>query len=163
MIARVPSDRQHCMDRRRELGWFSKTAKATASALGPAQLRVHRTVAPDLDIDLTAAPWIGFVQVGDDQMPVYEGWWLIGTPDGAVAVNEDCPMVDVLLRDGDLAPQAQAVPDKFILFLMSRPMMFRGRSAADGVAILDAEQSATLKSKGTTEHVERIGNMPIVS
>ncbi len=142
------------------MSWFFRPRRASGSATNASRLVLSRAKTHDVEIDLRQAAWLGYVQVGDDLTPVYEGWWLIAVPGGSVAVSDESPMVRGLLCAGELTPAADDVSDKFILFLASRPTELRGRQSADGVAVLDAAATESIKSKGTIEQVERLSDLP---
>lgn len=143
------------------MGWFSKGGIAVAEAQGTSCLLLRRAKSGDVLVDLDHAAFVGFVQVGEAYSFVHEGWWLLGTPEhGAVAVLSGCPMIDLLLRDGALASSANAVTEKFVLDLASRPRALR--RAAEGVAMLDEEDVQHLREVGAEMSAAHIKDFPII-
>lgn len=134
------------------------TAKATATP--PAKLVLDRPDEPKLRIDLDALPWLAFLQIGDDLAPVLEGWWLLGQSDGAIAVARVCGGIDSLMREGAFHATLGAIPEKYALFLMSRPLVLRGK--ASGVVELDVAQVAKLRADSITDTVTTMAMLPII-
>lgn len=137
------------------MGWFSRETLARATMPAPSILRLERPVLAAVAIDLAAATALDFVRVGEAFGPADEGWWTIVAGVQVVAARADCPMVDVLLRDEALG---ESIPQKSIVWLMSRPAGFRGTS--DGVALLDSAGYAELTRGGVRETVESINAFP---
>jgi len=138
------------------------TFTARARAVPTDGLLIERAPKPDLAIDLRALTSIGFVQIGDDLAPVFEGWWLLGRAEGAIAIADGVAGIGALLRDGGFADVLDAVPEFYALFLMSRPMALRGRGAAAGVVLLDQGQAERLLARGVREPACTIGDLPVV-
>ena len=140
--------------------WFSKVPKARAAAAGPDRLLLHRPSAATMEIALAVSRTIAFVHIGEAFSFVHEGWWLLGTPTGAVAISDQRPYVDLLLRDADLNAVAERIADKFVLDLMSRPWCMRGSASADGVALLTLSDLQRLRGKGVQTRVTHIRDFP---
>jgi hypothetical protein len=92
--------------------WFAKIAKARAEACGPTRLLIRCPSAANVAIELASSRTIGFIHIGEAFSFVHEGWWVLGTPTGAVAVSDQCPYADLLLRDAELNVVAERIPDK---------------------------------------------------
>ncbi|GAA3725077.1 hypothetical protein GCM10022268_36330 [Sphingomonas cynarae] len=142
--------------------WFGRTEKAKAEILNGHRLCLIRSNEDDVVIDLNQTTSITFVQIGEDSAPVFEGWWMIGTPAGAIVASDECFGLDSILRDGKV-PAIEGVADKSILFLASRPSVMRGRAARDGVVRLDPTAATSLYAEGTVEAVGQITDMPVVA
>lgn len=142
--------------------WFARTEKARAEILDGDRLCLTRPNEDDVVINLDRTTSITFIQIGEDTAPIFEGWWMLGMPTGAIVASDECFGLDSILRDGHV-PAVEAVADKFILFLASRPSVMRGRAARDGVVPLDSTAATSLRAEGTVEPVAQIADMPVVA
>lgn len=142
------------------MGWFGSKMRGSVSAEGGTAIRVSEPDRHDTIVDVAALDWISFLQVGDDTTNVYEGWWLLGKADGAIAILIDCGAIDPLLRDGPLSDVADRIDDKTQVFTASRPPRLRGKDAQDGIVHLDAGEGAQLRRLGTQERVLSVRQFP---
>jgi hypothetical protein len=113
-------------------------------------------------VDLASLEWLSFLQVGDETAAAYEGWWLLGRHDDAIAVAVDCSGIDPLLREGPLAEVADRTGDKTLVFTAERPPALRGDDADDGIVHLDTTAAAALRKVGSHEPVRSVRELPRV-
>jgi hypothetical protein len=142
------------------MGWFESEKHASVSAEGGTAIRVSEPNGRATIVDVACLDWLSYLQVGDDETMVYEGWWLLGRRGGAVAILADCGAIDPLLRDGPLTEVADRVDDKTLLFTASRPSILRGRDARDGVVHLDGSEAADVRRSGSRERVRSVRDFP---
>lgn len=142
--------------------WFGKTEKARAEILDGDRLCLTRPNGDDVVIDLGRTVSITFVQIGEDAAPIFEGWWMFGTQAVAIVASDECLGLDSILRDG-CVPVVEAIAEKSVLFLASRPSAMHERAARDGVVSLDPTAAISLRAGGTVEPVGRIADMPVVA
>jgi hypothetical protein len=142
------------------MGWFGRKKRGTVSAAGGTAIRVFEPDGRETVIDVAGLDWLSFLQVGDESTVVYEGWWLLGSRDGAIAILIDCGAIDPLLRDCRLAEVAERIDDKTLVFTDSRPLKLRGRDAQDGIVHLDSDEGTHLRRSGTQERVRSVREFP---
>ncbi len=141
-----------------------RTPRAHVAAEGRTGIRIIEPDGRETVIDIAGADWIGFVNIGEDFLSlVDEGWWLIGGSGGAVAINVDCPAIDLLMRDGPLAAVIDRVPRRIRIDLDSRPRVLRGRDALAGIVHLGTAAAAQLLATGTQSDVVSVRDFPRIA
>ena len=111
-------------------------------------------------IEIPALDWIAFVNIGESFLANEDGWWLLGSGAGAIAVWHGCPAVDTAMR-GPLAAAADAVASLFVLHVADTPDVLR-RARRGGLADLGADDLDRLRGAAAVEPVESVRAMPVL-
>jgi hypothetical protein len=142
--------------------WFGSKQRARVTADGATAIRVTEPNGRQTVVDIATLDWLALLQVGDDTTMTYEGWWLLGRPEGALAIAVDCGAIDPLLRDGPLTAVANLVDDKTLLFRADRPSALRDRDARDGIVHLDGTAATDLRRSASRQAVSSVSEFPTI-
>lgn len=142
------------------MAWFRKTKRGTVTGEGATAIRVSEPDGGETLVDVACLDWVSFLQIGDETTSTYEGWWLLGRSDSAIAIVVDCLGIDPLLHDGPLVEVVDRIGDKTLVFTAERPSGLGGRGAEDGIVHLDASAAAALRKAGTQERVRSVREFP---
>jgi len=143
-------------------GGFNRSPSSIVEPEGDTALLTRDADGRRSVIDVAALAWVGFLFVGDEFSPVYEGWWLFGRADSAIAIWIDCPRVDSLMRQPPLATIADALPSIRRIDVASRPADLRGGRSRTGIVHLDALAVERLHANGVVRDVATVTDFPTI-